>query len=112
MANGMTRWEEKYNELRGRMAGLRGRMNEEAKEVQALAVEGAAAFVFGSMEADARASGVQMATIGDLPPPLAWGAGAYIAGRMVEGRGGEILQAAGRGILVGYAYRKGYEGNT
>ena len=110
MSAGMTKWEERYQGLRARTAGLRARIDDEAREVQGLAVEAAAAFVMGSMEADARTSGRALATIGDLPPALSWGAGLYMAGRFIDGRGGEIAQAAGRGLIVGFSYRKGFEG--
>ncbi len=110
MAGGISKWEERYTALRARTAGLRARVDDEAKEVQGIAVEATAAFVFGSMEAEARSSSRPLATVGDLPPALTWGAAAYAAGRAVGGRGGELLQSAGRGLVVGFAYRKGYEG--
>lgn len=96
--------------LKSRLARIREVGEEQAEELQSLAIEGGAAFAFGSYERQEALANRTVPTIAGLPPRMAWGGALYIAGKLVGGRMGEVVTSAGRGLLIVEAYEKGKAG--
>jgi len=106
---GIQKREAEIVRLRSRLAGIRGRVDESAGKIQRVATGGAAAFLFGSW-AKSRAAmspAETVPTIAGLPPLLIWAVGGYIAGEMIDGRTGELVQDGALGLLHAYAYQLG-----
>jgi len=107
MSAAIARYEEQVQSLKQRSASLRQRVEAEAREVQGTAVSAAVAYFFGGMEAEATRTNRPMPTVAGLDPALAWGVGLTVAGRVVDGRAGELLGDAGKSLVVIAAYRQG-----
>lgn len=111
MSAAIERRDEQIDSLRSRLASLRRASQEEAKEVLGTAAGLAAAYGFGAIERRAESSpgGRMSSPIEGLDPILVYGAGAFVAGRMVGGDAGNALTNAGRALLTIKAYKAGRE---
>lgn len=105
--------DEQIDSLRNRLSNLRKGADAEAKEVMATAGQLAVAYGYGAMERREEAAGRALTSpIDGVPPRVAYGVGAYIAGRMAGGDAGLILQAGGKALLTIHAYTAGRESVT
>ncbi len=94
---------------RGALARVREVTNARAKKIQFLGVGLIATYAFGAWEKSTQhaGSGVTIPTVFGLDHLMVWGLAGYLGGEMVGGTTGEVLEAAGFGILCAYAHKAG-----
>lgn len=107
MADSITELKDKISNLRNRMSTLREKTEGTPARAQRLATSAAGAYIYGKLEADARAESREMQSIAGLDPMLTWGVAAAFAADYVGGRWGEMLGDAGVGIVSAFAYKQG-----
>lgn len=110
MSSAIEKRDEQIDSLRNRLSNLRRASQEEAKEVLGTGAGLAAAYGFGAMERRAETTSRPLSSpIEGVDPLLSYGAGAFIAGRVVGGDAGLALTNAGRALLTIKAYKAGRE---
>lgn len=108
MSAAIEKRDEKIDSLQSRLSNLRRKADEEAKEILGTAAGFGAAYAYGAMEKKAENRGAAIASpIEGVDPMLVYGAGGWLAGRMVGGDAGQALSNAGRALLVIKAYKSG-----
>lgn len=102
--------DEKIDSLENRLRNLRRSADAEAKELMGTGAAVGTAYAFGAMEkrAENRGAAIQSPVDG-VDPKIAYGAGMYIAGRLVGGDAGLALQNGGKSLLIIKAYQSGRE---
>lgn len=103
----ITKYEEQIAALKARSSSLRQRVEVEAREVQGAAIMAGVGFFFGGLEAEANRTSNPLPTVAGLEPSLAWGVGLTIAGRVVDGRAGELMSDAGKALITISMYKQG-----
>lgn len=105
MADGLTLTDarEEIDRLKGRVRSMRSGADAAAKKVQGMAVRVGAAYMAAKYEANARASNAQAFSLFGLTPLQTLAAIGVVAGNVVGGEAGEVLEQAGEGILCAAA---------
>lgn len=101
------KYKEQIDALQRSKANLRQRVEIEAREAQGAAIMAGTAYLWGAWEKDTSRRSQTIPTVAGMEPALAWGAGLIVAGRVIDGRAGEIATDAGKAILAVAAYKQG-----
>jgi len=102
--------DEEIASLKARASNLRRTAEAESRQIMETAGEAIAAYAYGAMERRAENRGQPLSSpIDGINPRLAYGVGAYIAGRVVGGDAGLILQAGGKALVTVHSYLAGRE---
>lgn len=102
--------DEEIASLRARASNLRKAAEAESREIMSSVGEAVVAYGYGAMEKRAENRGQPLASLVDgVSPRLAYGVAAYVAGRVVGGDAGLILQAGGKALVTVHAYLAGRE---
>lgn len=102
--------DEQIDSLKSRLSNLRKSAESESREVMSAVGEAVAAYAYGSMEKKAENRGRPLSSpVDGVNPRLAYGVAAYVAGRVVGGDAGLILQAGGKALVTVHAYLSGRE---
>ncbi len=102
--------EEQIDSLKSRLSNLRKSAENESREIMGAVGEAVAAYAYGTMEKKAENRGQPLSSpIDGINPRLAYGALAYVAGRVVGGDAGLILQSGGKALVTVHSYLAGRE---